>query len=301
MLNKLVRLWNKHPLVSQALLLAAVILVLIALGVFYPSTKMGFLLVVILAVVNPRVRAFAIDFAPFIILILTYNTLRGFADTLGTSDIHITDLIKWEKNLFGGTLPNHYLQHHLWDKPYTPVLDLLANTFYLSHFITPVIVAGALWWNRKSDYWAFAIGLVLLSYAAFATYIGFPAAPPWWATYHGYLTDQPVTLAHFVVSEDIVNSGPNPVAAMPSLHVAYPTFIALVSMTVWGRKAWFVWLLPLGVLTSAVYLGHHYVIDGLVGSGYAVFFFNVVFIWLRRTELAFDLAGKLKSVVHGRI
>lgn len=296
MVSKVVTFWHRHPLVSQVLLVVAVVLVLMALGVFYPSTKLGFLLVIILAVVNSRVREFAIDFAPFIVLILTYNELRRFADNLSMTDINVTNLIHWEQSLFGGTLPSYFLQQHLWDQPYTALVDIAMNTFYLSHFITPVIAAWLLWRNRKTDYWAYVSGLVLLSYAAFATYVLFPAAPPWWATFHGYLPDQPVYLDHFIVTAETVNSGPNPVAAMPSLHVAYPTYIALVCITVWGRKAGFVFLLPVGVMTAAVYLGHHYVIDGLVGSVYALFMYSTVFTWLRRHEIALDLVGKLKGV-----
>jgi membrane-associated phospholipid phosphatase len=268
------------------------VLILAATRVFYPSTRFMFFLLIVLAVVNPKLRPFVVDFSPFIVLILTYNTLRSFADNLSPSDIHITDLIEWEQALGGGTLPSYWMQQNLWGRWFTPVLDVIANGFYLSHFLTPVLAAGAFWRHRRSTYWSYALGLVVLSYAGFLTYILFPAAPPWWATFHGYLPDQPVTLSHFIVNEETVNAGPNPVAAMPSLHVAYPTYIALVAVFIFGRKALPVFLLPVGVALSAAYLGHHYLIDGLAGAGYALFFFSTVFMWLYRRNFSIDWFGK---------
>lgn len=279
----------RTSLLWQVAIMALVVLALALLGIVYPSTKLGFILVIILAVINPRLRGFGVDFMPFMLLLLAYNELRRFADDFGHVDLNIVNLIDWEKALFGGTLPGHWLQSHLWGHWYTPAFDVATNFFYLSHFITPVILAALLWWFRRSEYWAFMIGLVVLSFAAFATYLLFPAAPPWWATAHGYLSSTPITLDSFVVGEDIVSAGPNPVAAMPSLHIGYPTYLALISLTVWGRRGLPVVLLPLALLFSAVYLGHHYVIDGLVGALYALVIYGTIYRWLRKAQINLSL------------
>lgn len=278
----------RESFVLQVAVITVVILVLMAFGIVYPSTKLGFIVVIILAIVNPRLRGFGFDFMPFMLLLLTYNEMRRFADEFVYTEINIVNLIRWEKALFG-ELPGYWLQSTLWGHFYTPVIDVFANFFYLSHFITPVILAGLLWWSRRSEYWAFMIGLVALSFAAFATYLLFPAAPPWWATSHGYLRSDPITLAKFVINEDVMASGPNPVAAMPSLHIGYPTYLALVAITVWGRRALPVILLPLALLFSAVYLGHHYIIDGIAGAFYALIVYVVVFRWLRKTHFTLNI------------
>ena len=101
---------------------------------------------------------------------------------------------------------------------------------------------------------------MLLSYSAFVTFILFPATPPWWATEYGYLTNGPVTLTHFMFPSLALVASPNPVAAFPSLHAAYPVYIALWGTMAWGRRAQWLWILPLGVAFAAVYLGHHYVV-----------------------------------------
>jgi membrane-associated phospholipid phosphatase len=91
-----------------------------------------------------------------------------------------------------------------------------------------------------------------------------------------------VTLDHFVASAEDLASGANPVAAMPSLHAAYPTYIALVAMRVWGKKGIPVIALPAGVMFATFYLGHHYVIDALAGAVYALVAFLVVYPWAQR-------------------
>jgi membrane-associated phospholipid phosphatase len=277
---------KEHTLVPEIGVLVFIVLAMMALGVFYPSTEMALAFLVILAVINPSVRVFVIDIAPFILLLFTYDTLRNFADNFALSEIHVIGLIRLDRSLFGGTLPSYWIQQHLWNKPYTPLLDMITNALYLAHFLTPLVVSALLWRRRRSEYWAFAFGLLALSYAAFVTFVLFPVAPPWWATRHGFLFGTPVTLKHFVVSEQIVSAGPNPVAAMPSLHTAYPTYIALVCVSVWGRKALPILLLPIAVAFSTFYLGHHWVVDALAGATYAFASFSTVFLWFRRRQFA---------------
>ncbi len=286
-------------LLWQVLITGIVVVVLVLLDIVYPSTKIGFAIVIILAMINPRLRGFAFDFMPFMVLLLVYSELRRLAGDIDYTELNIVNLIKWERSLFGGTLPGHWLQEVIGEHPFEPLINVLANIFYLSHFITPVILAGLLWSFRRTEYWAFMIGLVALSFAAFVTYVLFPAAPPWWATSRGYLRSMPITLDNFVVGEDVVSSGPNPVAAMPSLHIGYPIYLALVSLAVWGRRAWPVFLLPLALLFSAVYLGHHYVIDGIAGGIYALVIYGTVYQRLRRSQfdLSLYLWGRKQSKV----
>jgi membrane-associated phospholipid phosphatase len=262
--------------------LLAVIAILIGVVIFtktFPNTEIIALTFIFSFAWTASGRHFLMEFVPFLVLLVAYKEMRNFADDLSPSDINILNMIHWEKSLFGGTLPSHWVQVHMWNQFYTPVLDVLTNTLYLSHFLSPLVISVLLWQKRRSLYWAFAFALVVLSFAAFATYVIFPAAPPWWATHYGYLSDQPVTLEHFVASGDKLAQGANPVAAMPSLHAAYPTFIAMVAIYVWGKRGIPVILLPVGVIFATIYLGHHYVIDALAGATYAAVVFLTVFQW----------------------
>jgi len=258
-------------------------------GIF-PSLEMILILSILMLVWRAQHRALLRDLLPFLILLISFQSLRDFADNLSTVDVHVTDLISYEKLLFSGIIPSHYLQTTLTDLPYSPAIGVIASIFYMSHFVVPVIVAMILWRKNRSLYWNFITGLLILSYLGFVTYVFYPAAPPWWATKYGFLTDQPVYILSYSMPEAIQAAGPNPVAAMPSLHMAYPTYIMSFCIYVWGRKLSWLIILPLGVAFSTVYLGHHYVIDLIAGAVYALVILGLLILWkkiysrFRKTE-----------------
>jgi membrane-associated phospholipid phosphatase len=64
----------------------------------------------------------------------------------------------------------------------------------------------------------------------------------------------------------------NPVAAMPSLHAAFPTACALVGWRAYGKRIGAVLFLYAGsMMVSVVYLGEHYGVDVLAGILTATF------------------------------
>ena len=85
-----------------------------------------------------------------------------------------------------------------------------------------------------------------------------------------YLPDQPVNMSTFAFPTLVEWAGPNHTAAMPSLHMAWPVYIALFCVFTWGKKAAWVFALPLCVGFATIYLGHHYVVDLLAGTVYAL-------------------------------
>jgi membrane-associated phospholipid phosphatase len=250
----------------------------------FPGIELLILLLVIVLVWRMQDRMFLINFAPFLLLLYTYQALRQIADTLGWGSLHITDLIAWERAICGGIIPAVELQKALGTQSFTGALDVVVNLFYMSHFIFPVVLAMILWRYQRRHYWPFLLGLAALSYAAFLTYALFPAAPPWWAAYYHYLPADSISLSHSWISmEEIVNNA-NPVAAMPSLHAAYPFYISLFIVYIWGRRAVLAFILPAGVAFAAIYMGHHYFIDILAGYAYAGAAFAVVY-WFQKSNL----------------
>jgi membrane-associated phospholipid phosphatase len=217
-----------------------------------------------------------LNFLPLLMLLATYELLRGVALQMDLSRLHVLDLIAWEKAVAGGTIAAHAIQEAIGDGSQLRLLDLVANTFYMTHFVAAVVLAAVLWRYRRGWYWPFLLGLVILSYAAFSTYLLFPAAPPWWATAKGYLTDQPVNLAHSLLTAEYILANAIPLAAMPSLHTAYPFYMALFCIRVWGWRGAPVLILPIGVALASLYLGHHYLVDILAGMAYAAVFLAVM-------------------------
>ena len=267
---------EKTILTIQIVFVVVLILVNIAWNIF-PSVELLLALFAILLLWRAKDRRLLLALLPFFILLLTYQSLRSLVDNLTPMDIHVTDLIQLEKSLFGGWIPSYVIQQNFHRIPGYKILTFICNVAYLIHFVAPLIAAMIIWNKKHDHYWYFIFGLLFLSYAGFITYYVFPAAPPWWATKFGYLTDQPVYLNTYFYYPTVVEfAGPNPVAAMPSLHMAYPTYLVLFITSLWPKAGRWLVVYPLIVGFSTVLLGHHYVIDLLAGIVYATVSFLLV-------------------------
>jgi membrane-associated phospholipid phosphatase len=115
----------------------------------------------------------------------------------------------------------------------------------------------------------------------------YPAAPPWWATYFGYLTLSESVQNLSKIPTQFLLSTPHPTAAMPSLHAAYPAYIASFFWYFYPKIFRLTIILPLTIGFAAVYLGHHYVINILAGYFYAIisFFLSVIIVNRRKFNL----------------
>jgi membrane-associated phospholipid phosphatase len=282
----------RRPIDFQRIVLALQVAVALGMCLLWfgigklPGLELIGLIVLTLLIWRARARISLLDFAPFFLLLLTYEMVRTIAMALSTVNLHVADVIGWEKSLFFGTIPSFTLQHAWGAHSYTWLLDVVMNGFYMTHFFSVLALGVILWRYRRSEYWPFLLGLCVLTYAAFLTYIVFPAAPPWWASQNGYLTGQAVNLSHSLLSPEYITATGNPVAAMPSLHTAFPFYLALYCLFLWGRKVLPVLILPAMVALASVYLGHHYVIDILAGMVYATAAFLLTVRWNHLQRLA---------------
>jgi membrane-associated phospholipid phosphatase len=247
------------------------------------------LVLFIAAIMLGQALVFLRDWLPFVGLLLVYESLHGLADNLGLM-AHTTDIIAVERWLFGGIIPTLWLQHYGW-RGNPQWYDIAATVLYFMHFVLPLVCAFWLWTRSKRHYWQFVVSLVALCFASFLTYMAFPATPPWLAARQGDLPtvvkviDKVLNLfpTQMTVSTLYHNLNPNPVAAMPSLHAAFPWLVFLMLWQVLRRKA--LWFLPycLCLWLSIVYLGEHYVIDAIAGILYAtVIFMFVQWVFVRR-------------------
>jgi hypothetical protein len=227
-----------------------------------------FLLLLLGFVWGKRRIEFVRDFAPFVLLLLSYDALRGLADDL-TSSVHAGYPIAADRLLFFGHVPAQDLQRWFFDEYSTHWYDSAAALLHAAHFVVPLLFAALIWQFRREQYWRFMAALLVLSYAAFITFVLVPTAPPWWASANGYLDGVRIIhlSSHTAFLYDKVS--PNAVAAMPSLHAAYPWLFFLFACRLWGKRGWPVVLYPAAVFFSVLYLGHHYVVDVIAGVVYA--------------------------------
>jgi PAP2 superfamily len=221
-----------------------------------------------------------IDWLPFYLLLTLYDMIRGSATKWLMP--HAIPQIRVDEWLFGGTAPTVTLQHALYTPGEAHPWDYAVFVVYMTHFVVPFVIAGILWKYAYDRFRRYAVLLLGLTFAALATYVLYPAVPPWLASQNGYLPPT-AKIIDEVWTHIRLSNGSNvfsatghfadPVAAMPSLHAAYPVLIMLFFWKSAGRYRWLLPLYPLAMAFTLVYTGEHFVIDILFGWLYAVTIF----------------------------
>lgn len=218
-----------------------------------------------------------LDWAPIVAVLSVYDFTRGAADSFGIG-VHETPMIDFDRFVFFGDTPTEWLQAHLYEPGVVHWYDVAFTLVYTSYFIVPFATAGVLWARDRAAFLAFTKRLVTLALAGLATYIAYPAAPPWMAGEQGLLEGVHRTTAKGWEVLDVGTAAlfshgqgaVNQVAAVPSLHSA---FVALVALFLWGRvrRGWRVLLAayPLAMGLTLMATGEHYFFDVALGWAYA--------------------------------
>ncbi len=232
------------------------------------------------------------DWLPMMILLSAYDFTRGAAHSLGIG-VHLHPMIAFDRFLFAGTTPTQWLQAHLNDPKVVNWIDVAFTLIYTSYFIVPFTVAGFLWARDRFEFLRFSRRVVTLFAAGLATYVAFPAAPPWMAANMGLLHGVARTTGdgwqviggRTVELFDEGQATVNLVAAVPSLHSA---FTLLVALFLWPRVCRplrpLLLLYPLAMGLTLMATGEHYFFDVLVGWIYAGIVMSAWMWWERPRE-----------------
>jgi hypothetical protein len=147
-----------------------------------------------------------------------------------------------------------------------PTLGLVVSDYYdNAHFIVTLGLLGFLWWRRADIYRPLRNALVAVNLLGFLVFWLFPVAPP--RMLSGF-TDV-VASTHAIGSwhTGALASHANELAAMPSLHMAWAGWCAVV---VWAlTRRW--WLRALGALhvcltaLAVLATGNHFLLDLVAG------------------------------------
>jgi membrane-associated phospholipid phosphatase len=238
-----------------------------------------------------RLVRVVIDWIPFTLVLMVYDLSRGVANAI-SMPLHERDIASAESWLFGGTIPTLWLQHHFYTPGTVHWYDALATLIYTSHFLATPILAAALWLRNRAIWLAYITRVIALACAGLVTYVLFPEAPPWLAARDGLI--EPVSrlsargwiwlhaghVQHLL--DNAQRDGSNPVAAMPSLHIAFATLVAIcIAGRLSGRWRYLLALYPAAMGLVLVYTGEHYVLDLVAGVAYALIIHALVSRWER--------------------
>lgn len=242
-------------------------------------------------------RRLILGFSIFIVYWILFDYMKLLPNYL-VNTVHIESLYDAEKNLFGihvdGAVltPNEY-----WQRFHTRFGDVASGVFYLSWVPVPMGVAAYLFFRNRTEFLYFSLTFLLVNIIGFVVYYIYPAAPPWYVAQHGFefVAHTPGNEAGLARFDTFFNTGifhsmyqksSNVFAAMPSLHSSYPLIVLIYGLR--NRMGWvnvvFATLM-LGIWFSAVYSGHHYVLDVLGGIATA-FAGTALFLLLVKTSKA---------------
>jgi hypothetical protein len=254
---------------------------------FRPDHYLLLFIVVLAYYAHPKTRRLVYALAPFVAYWWLYDSIR-ICPNYKLQNVHIAGPYLLEKYFFGiatqqGTLiPCEYFERHNW-----VITDVVGGLIYLNFLSVPLLYAFYLWWINKQYFVKYALGFLLICVAGFFIYYLYPAAPPWYVQLYGFDFCTPICgsaagLARFdeVLGTNIFAGmyglSPNIFGAMPSLHSAYPVLFCLYA---WQFKQKHLYLFAVafmfGTWFTAVYSGHHYIIDAIAGifTAIAVYLF----------------------------
>jgi membrane-associated phospholipid phosphatase len=238
------------------------------------------------------VRGLIFDWLPFAAWLVLYDLSRFFSELLGIPP-HVSPQIRIDRALFGDPIPTVRLQAALNTAGQLAWFDYLLWAVYMTHYFATLLIAAVLWRFAYQRFREFRRMVLTLATFGFVTYVLFPAVPPWMAAQMHQL--EPVrrivnadvwNQLGVQVAHSLVENGSdffNQVAAVPSLHAAYPLLFLLFF---WGAARWYWRVLlavyPVAMAFTLVYSGEHYAFDILLGWVYAVLAFVLVKAWDRR-------------------
>ena len=280
-------------------------------GVLFRPDRWAMLLFVG-AVLLGQWKSFLRDWTPMVFLLFGYEFMRGLAFQsveAAHRTIHLTELIAADRAMFGGQIPVLWLQQRLFVQGTVHWYDVVSVVVYAMFFIVPLLFAFLLWIGMKERFWQFTFALLAMTYVAFVIYLLYPAAPPWmaneWGAIHGvqlpFNQVWDVLIPHPYNNLDQVTIwnavAGNPVAAMPSLHAAYPWLTLLFAVKYFGKKGLAFVPYNLAVWFSVVYLGQHWVIDIVAGVLLASLAFVLMLrVWPRVQQAAALTSRRLSRV-----
>lgn len=247
----------------------------------------------VLVVPVGRARSFVLSFVPYAAVWFIFSALRSLADETILARTLNLQVARFERWLFGGQLPTLSLQERFFDPDQLRLHDYYLTAIHWSYFLVPHSVAIGIWHKNPLLFRRYLSAMTLLLAVGLGLYFLIPTNPPWlapdavnspaaaqvarvMATIGERLGGGLYRASYRVIGES------NPIAAMPSIHMAI-TF--LLVFPAWSAgKRWRVAAVgyAASMAVALVYLGEHYVVDIAVGMLITAYAWFAAGFWLER-------------------
>ena len=260
-----------------------VVAIVIAVGVLrLEGPQLGYLAafaVVVAALYLARGLGEVRWWGAYILGFLAFAYLRTLADETGVP-WRYGYVIELEEVVALGRIPSLWMQERWFeaggDGWTAGLFDRAMFGVYISYFIVPQLAGILLWRASRARFRRYVVATLATLYVGLLIGFALPTAPPWLAAQEGYL---PTVYRVIVELTSGAGAGAreaghslasaNPVAAMPSLHMAVTVIVVLA----WWRGpllrvAGAVYLAAMGL--ALVYLGEHYAVDLVAGAALAL-------------------------------
>lgn len=238
-------------------------------------------IVATLACASQRTNDLLRGLYPIGLVFILYDGMRPYQRVgLTPERVLLCDLRAVEASLFGS---DGRTVHDYWQTHASTALDVICAVPYGTFILWSALGGVWLYLKDRPAMKRFMWGFLLMNVAGFITYHVLPAAPPWY--FHAYgcnvdlatkATEGPAlarvdALIGVSYFHGMYGKASSVFGALPSLHCAYPFLLVLVGWRSFGPTLRIAALSYYALMVfSAVYLDHHWIIDALLGSAYAV-------------------------------
>lgn len=252
------------------------------LGIFAFLPKISILaFIVLISFVLKSQKLFFRDWFLFLSVVYLSDTMRGLIYYLTSRyqrPVYCEYAVKIETAIFG-QVPSVWLQSRLLPDGQTGWLEQTLTFFHGTHFIAFLIVGFLIWLKDKEYFKKYKASFYLLLASGISLYALVPTAPPWMASNMFGLLPK---LIHFnidiytaYIPDLTAGFNTDPVAAMPSLHAAFPFLCSLLLWKKFRLKALPFYIYTAIIFFTIIYTGDHYVIDIMAGVGLSLLSFYI--------------------------
>jgi membrane-associated phospholipid phosphatase len=265
-------------IVALTLALFLILLFVFQRYVFVPKIII-ILLIVLGAALMKRLPLLIKDWFVFISFVYLFDSLRGSIYILTCKlglPVHATYVIGIEKALFG-QVPSNILQARLLNPAQAPEftwLEKVLTAFHGSHFLAFLLIGFIIWLYKSGSFRLFRTSFYLLIFLGVLGYFLVPTVPPWMAANNFGLLPPLIRfngiIFNFAIPDLSTGFDTNPIAAMPSLHAAFPLLSSLLLWRLYRWKALAFYIYTAIILFTITYTGDHYITDILAGFLLAV-------------------------------